>query len=415
MECAPGRWCSRTVLRRVCAPARGRDGRPGGLAGRVGLAGGRGCRAVWPGFGALSFAIEEAGSVGRKRLTVFNKRWIGPIGGVTGVLVLLALASQSGGLWREETTFHKGITLGVFTVEPVSRSYRDELLQIRAQGANRLSLPVYWSQRDVHATEIQPYAATGFLQTDYDAQIRVIVEEAHALGLRVFLLPIVQLERVDSRQWRGTIEPVDWDLWFESYERFILHYARLAAEEGVDLLSVGSELSSTEGFRDRWVQLIGRVRAVYGGTLTYSANWDHFRQVSFWDQVDMLGLSGYYQLSSEIPATYPVLYETWQAIRRDLLSWQQTEGKPLLFTELGYPSRANAARSPWDYTARGYPDLHLQRLCFRAFIETWKDTPALAGVYLWIWESDKGGRTDTGYAWRGKPAEAEIETWYQNL
>jgi hypothetical protein len=338
------------------------------------------------------------------------------LGGAAFVLLLVVLvASRSGGLWKEDASFHKGVTLGVFDIGSTPRSYGDELRQIQALGADRISLPVYWFQKDVRAAEVHPYHGPGFAQEAYDAQIRSVMGEARGLGLRLFLLPIVQLEQVAEGQWRGTIEPADWDRWFASYERFLLHYARLAEEEGVALLSVGSELASTEGFRERWEDLIGKVRAVYGGSLTYSANWDHFREVSFWDQVHFLGLSGYYGLSAEMPATYAVLQEAWQAIRSDLLAWQRTQGKPLLFTEIGYPSQAGAARRPWDYTAGGYPDLRLQRLCFRAFIETWKETPELAGVYLWVWESGRGGRADTGYAWRDKPAEREIEDWYQNL
>lgn len=311
--------------------------------------------------------------------------------------------------------FQKGVALGVYAAGNTLRTYHPDLVEIRALGANSISLPVYWSQKDIQATEIHPYRGSGFDPARYDAQIRSVIGEAHELGLRVFLMPIVQLEKMGPSQWRGTLQPADWGRWFASYEAFILHYAHLAADGGVELLSVGSELASTERFRPEWTYLIRQVRAVYQGKLTYSANWDHYQEVTFWNELDFLGLSGYYDLSSEIPVTYTGLHQAWQALRANLLRWQQAEGNPLIFTEIGYPSQSNAARSPWDYTAKGYPDAHLQLLCYRAFIETWKETPGLAGTYLWIWEAGKGGPADRGYAWRGKPAQQEIETWYRDL
>ncbi len=333
-------------------------------------------------------------------------------------LALITLVSFStadtGRLSRRAAHFQKGVALGVYAAGNTLRAYRPDLVEIRALGADSISLPVYWFQEDVRAAEIHPYRGSGFDQARYDAQVRSVINEAHELGLRVFLVPIVQLEKIGPGQWRGTLRPADWERWFASYETFILHYARLAASEGVELFSMGSELASTEGFRREWTNLIQRVRAVYRGKLTYSANWDHYRGVSFWDELDLLGVSGYYTLSREMPTTYPELRRQWQAIRAELLHWQKKEGKPLVFTEIGYPSQASAAQSPWDYTAKGYPDAPLQRLCYQAFIQAWKGTPELAGVYLWIWEPGSGPQ-DTGYAWRGKPAQQEIEAWYREL
>ena len=69
-------------------------------------------------------------------------KWTGPFGRATGVLMLLALVSQSAGFWQEETVFHNGVTLGVFDVGSTPRSYRDELIEMRALGENNISLPV---------------------------------------------------------------------------------------------------------------------------------------------------------------------------------------------------------------------------------------------------------------------------------
>ena len=315
--------------------------------------------------------------------------------------------------WRR-ARFQKGVALGLFEVGQSLQSYQAELVEIRKLGANSVSLPVYRFQEDVYAAEIRPYKTDGFDQDLYDEQIRTTIAEAHRFDLSVLLMPIVQLERMDQGQWRGTLQPESWELWFESYKTFVLHYAFLAEEMDVEVFCVGSELASTEGYHQQWMELIQQVRTVYNGKLTYSANWDHYREVTFWNELDFLGLSGYYSLSDGVPPTYEELLERWQIIQAELLRWQEEYGKSLLFTEIGYPSRNGAARNPWNYTTQGYADMNLQRLCYKAFIETWKETSELAGTYLWIWERGKGGPKDRSYTWLGKPAQQEIQFWYKS-
>jgi hypothetical protein len=127
--------------------------------------------------------------------------------------------------------FQKGATLGVYAAGNTMRTYRSDLVEIRALGADSISLPVYWFQEDIQAAEVHPYRENGFDQVRYDTQIRSVIGEAHELGLRVLLIPIVQLEKMGPGQWRGALQPADWERWFASYEAFILHYACLATSE----------------------------------------------------------------------------------------------------------------------------------------------------------------------------------------
>ena len=77
--------------------------------------------------------------------------------------------------------------------------------------------------------------------------------------------------------WPGEIEMNrhrDWDRFFESYERWMLHYALLAKMHRVHLLSVGVELSKVSvGQEHRWREMVGRLRGVCSGLLVYAANW----------------------------------------------------------------------------------------------------------------------------------------------
>ncbi|MEZ4434144.1 MAG: hypothetical protein R3F65_17205 [bacterium] len=275
-------------------------------------------------------------------------------------------------------------------------------------GAGALSVVVQWAQPDVTASELAPHPT----ETPADDDVRRIIRRARARGLTVMVFPILWVEKRALGEWRGTLRPADEARWWASYHRFILHYARLAAAEGAALYSVGSELASLEDRTDRWRALIADVRAIYPGRLLYSANWDHYREVTFWQHVDLIGLTGYYRLSADPDASVDDLAAAWTAIRETLLRWRLGVGRPLVFTELGYPSLDGAAHDPWDYTAPRALDHEEQRRCFAAFTRAWIDTPQLAGVFFWNAWGPTDGR-NTWYTVWGKPAESEVRGWFR--
>ena len=244
-----------------------------------------------------------------------------------------------------------------------------------------------------------------------------IIEIAHGNGLRVILMPIILLSNPRGNEWRGVIKPPSWDDWMEQYLQFILHFARIAAKGKVEVFMVGSELVSAEREVpvDQWRRMIRAVRKVFPGKLSYSSNWDHYKVVQFWDELDLIGMTSYYKLSDDPNPSQESLIEEWKWIKEGLLQWQRTIGKPLLFTEVGWCSQEGTAIYPWDYyynqkaTAAGHEE---QRRCYRAFMETWKDTPEVGGIIWWEWTNAPGGPDDYNYTPRGKPAEGELRNWF---
>jgi len=284
--------------------------------------------------------------------------------------------------------------------------------EIAALGATHVALVVTWSQRDVRDVRVAPGD-----RTIDDATLRHAIERARRAGLAVLVFPILTLDRVSPGEWRGTLAPADIDAWWQSYERFILHYAGIAADTGAEALLIGSELGSTEGWRDRWYHLIGRVERVYGGSLVYSANWDHYQHVSFWPRLDAIGVTGYFELAGagergreRAQPRAEDLAQAWRRARDDLAAFAAGRGKPLWLTEVGYASVDGTAARPWDYGLDGPVDVEEQRRCYAAFIEAWSGVDALAGVFFWIWDG-AGGSRDRGYTPRGKPAEAVLRQW----
>jgi hypothetical protein len=225
----------------------------------------------------------------------------------------------------------------------------------------------------------------------------------------VLLFPIIYLKKIARGQWRGTLAPSDVDAWWSAYEKMIQHYASLGADAGAAALSIGSELGSTEDWRDRWFHLISKVQKVFTGALTYSANWDHFEDVSFWSRLDWIGVTGYFELTQDLDASEAALAEAWASERDALLAYAKDQGKPLVITELGYPSVDGGAVTPWDYTRKGDVDLEEQRRAFAGFASAWSGS-ALAGMFVGDWEA--GGTSDRGYSPRGKPAADVLACWW---
>ena len=330
-------------------------------------------------------------------------------------LLLVAALACSGGYPGDPVPppgnhgLRKGVVLGLFARRDAAGIRRD-LEEIRALGATSVCIVIPWVTPDVRSTEIRPRAD----MTPGDDPLRLSVRLAHRLGMSVLMMPIVYVDRMAAGEWRGTIDPPDWQAWFGAYGEMILRYARLAADERAEMLSVGSELCSTEGRRREWLDLIGKVRAIYAGRLTYSANWDHRESLSFAGALDDVGMNAYFELSRDPGATVEDLVRAWRPILSEVAAWREGIGKPLILTEVGYPSRRGAAVDPWDYAERGSPDPESQERAYRAFTEAWTGFPHLAGVYFYLWWGS-GGPADPGYTPRGKPAENVLREWFASI
>jgi glycosyl hydrolase family 113 len=305
--------------------------------------------------------------------------------------------------------FQKGMVLGIFSKSD-PEYFRSSLEELQGLGVNSICLIVPKVQKNVHSI--------GFYDdpwiTPSDESLRLATREAHRRGMRVLLLPIVYVEDLKEGEWRGTIEPPDWDAWFRAYQTLILQYARIAADEKIEYFSVGSELCSTERFRNRWRKVIRGVRQVYPGSITYSANWDHLEPVSFARDLDFLGMNAYYEVGKDSGSQVASMVGRWRDIQRGIRSWKESNGDPpLVITEVGYPSRQGAAVNPWNYFAEGDSDPEEQRKCYEAFVRAWKDERILSGVYFYLWWGE-GGLQDRDYTPRGKSALDVIRAWYKN-
>ena len=276
-----------------------------------------------------------------------------------------------------------------------------------ATGATHVALVVSWEQKDIRSSAIGRSPRV----TAADRELRAALRRAARRGLRAVVFPVLSVRDLAPGQWRGALRPRDVDAWWLAHERFILHYAGIAEAESAAALVIGSELGFAESWRDRWFHLISRVEKVFRGELVYSANWDHFEQVSFAARLDHLGVSAYFPLARGGDATQAELDRSWRRHKGALVRFARSARVSLWLTEVGYPSRDGAASHPWDYGAEGEVDLAEQYRCFAALVAAWNGESALDGLLVWNWWGE-GGPRDRDYTPRGKPAAALLRAWF---
>jgi hypothetical protein len=315
----------------------------------------------------------------------------------------------SGGHYRSTTVPaglpYRGIAMQIQRVDWIDK-YEKSMDEIADVGADTVLLVIDSRQENGSSSHIY----LDMRMTPTPDQLSELIDHAKKLKLRVILMPIVLLDNPRGNEWRGTLKPDSWEDWFDSYRDMITQFAWIAQGHGVDVLVVGSELVSAEPKVDQWTKTINKVREIYKGNLTYSANWDHYTSLPFWDQLDLIGMNSYYKLGENKDVPVKEIEDRWRKIQSNILDFQQQTKKPILFLEAGWCSLENAASAPWDYTQQDLPeDDDLQKRLYEGFFNVWYGNPHLGGFMMWEWPP--GDAEPKGYTPKGKPAEKVLRDW----
>lgn len=294
--------------------------------------------------------------------------------------------------------------------------------EARAMGANWVALTPFGRVWDLKGVGVDLVFEAPL--EDNTRAIEQAIDQAHAAGLRVMLVPHLWVE---TGGWRALIDPGDeagWGRWTASYRRFLLHWTEVAQRKGVDLLSVGVELRSwvTTSRVGSFRAIIEDVRARYDGPLTYSANWDDVGHTLIWDDLDLIGINAFYPLTNKEDARYVDLAVGARAVAADLEQLAETWQRPVLLTEMGYTTRKDPALRPWEWPD-GMSDVVIdeqaQAIAYRALLAPFVDEPWCAGFFVWRTYADPedvSQEAEWGFSPRGKRAElvlrdAFVATW----
>jgi len=271
-------------------------------------------------------------------------------------------------------------------------------------GSTAITLVPTWYMQSSTANQIAPQEGKSPSDDSLIQAIKWIREQ----GMKVVLKPHVDV--IDD-SYRGDIQPTNRNAWFRSYGSFIDHYASFASSQSLDLFVVGTELKTMSSETERWRAVIQTVRDRFMGPVTYAANWDEFDQVQFWDDLDAIGVDAYFPLSEAGgPApTLRSLTTAWQKIGDQLKAKSEQWQRPVILTEVGFPSQVGATATPYEVTDQP-ADQNIQALAYRATFDGLSGSDWLKGISWWSWRADPSPEEDQEieYTPEGKKAQGEL-------
>lgn len=302
----------------------------------------------------------------------------------------------------------------------------NELDSLRHLGINWIAITPFGFQEGAGADHLVgfPQDSTRPRRGDPSMTARDIGMEtssAHRLGIRVVLKPhLWSNDFWNGGAWHGSVDQAtqaEHRRWWESYRAFALFYARVAETSRVDLYCIGTELvRMTMGHADEWRALIGDIRRVYHGKLSYAAHWEReFDSIAFWDALDYIGITAYFPLAVSDSASVDDLVAAWKPHRERIARLAERTGRPVLFLEAGYRPATGTYQQPWLYDG-GTPDEAIQARAYEALFRTFSDQPWWHGVYFWKTFTDPALAAqygeDMGFCFRGRAAQGVVAAWF---
>ena len=318
--------------------------------------------------------------------------------------------------------FCKGYTWGFFSPAGQMQTEDAELSMRRlaSNGLDWICITVNAWQEYFYSTHI--FSHYEYTQTDDD--IRAAIKLAKSLGLKVCLKPMVNC--LDG-SWRAKINfPEDkdghgyWAEWFKSYDTFMVYYAHMAEQLGVEMLCTGCEMEGMDRQADHCRKMIDKVRQVYSGILMHNVNHGDELSSKWLDAVDVIGISAYYPVTDGENRGPEVMRSKWADVVQILKKCHEKYDKPIMFAEVGVRNEKGCTQYPWDFQDR--PEVPIdedeQSDFYETAMEATWDIPWFAGYFWWDWKAVITAETemkhDRDFTVYGKKAEKTLKEWYVN-
>jgi hypothetical protein len=283
----------------------------------------------------------------------------------------------------------------------------DDLPRLKAIGVNTIPLFIF-----LHSPSINSNNVSKGPETTSDSVLRSMITLAHRTGLAVNLVPYVRID--GPHVWRGYLDPPNPHIWFAQYRAILRGYEQLAEQTNVELFTLGTELHALQqdAHRAEWKTVVDEARQRFHGLLTYqsSSGKQAAEQMSWWNWVDIIGVSAYYSLSSEPDPPLSDLENAWtRGYLPPLAALSKKFHRKVLFGEIGYVSNNYAAWKP----AIAYQmktatvSLKAQANAYEALLTTTERQSWYAGT-LWFHWGPMRPVPNMSYVPRDKPAECVI-------
>jgi hypothetical protein len=244
-----------------------------------------------------------------------------------------------------------------------------------------------------------------------DEELSAFIAHAHYLGLKVIMKPTVNCR---NGVWRAFINFFDheapcepkWSTWFAAYERFQLHYAKIAEATHCVMFIMGCEMVMAERREAEWRNMTAKVKQVYAGPVSYNTDKYQEDAVTWWDCVDVISSSGYYPLGS------------WETELDRIEKVVRRFNKPFFFAETGCMSVCGSGNIPNKWDLPGEANCKEQETWYRELFEHSLRRPWVEGFGLWDWPGhlyqETEAAADKGYSLYGKSAAHVVREQYKN-
>jgi hypothetical protein len=314
----------------------------------------------------------------------------------------------------EEVVQSSGFSIkGVSMVAPVNRIDQAGMQPIVNLNANSISLMPY-AFFSIDNPEVR-YNQHGQHWGENSDGVIGSINLAHKINLFVMLKPHLWIGR---GLYTGAFilhSEKEWQLWEESYRKYIVHFATIADSLQIELFCIGTELGASIKTRPHfWSSLIDTVKQVYHGKLTYAANWDDYKNFPFWEKLDYIGVDAYFPLASDKTPSINSLKKGWEKYSDELQKISMKHNRPILFTEYGYRNVDYTGKEPWKEN-EGNQNNQAQVNALEALYQSFAGKKWFAGGFIWKWYvEERRRRSDIDYSPQNKPAAKAIENWYSN-
>jgi len=279
---------------------------------------------------------------------------------------------------------------------------------------------------DKNTGKIYVTSKYGLASPPEDSLIVAAMKKGQELGMQVSLNPFIEIDNPSGigHIWRGTLDFVQKDLqtFFDQYTNYIRRMAKLAALAGAERIYIGSELKKlcrNKKARELWLDLISVARHAFGndGLLTYAANHDNYHHVSFWKQLDEIGIDAYFSLATRLQAkgvgnpSMDVVIANWRQLLESLKNFSEKLERPVILSEWGVVPIDLTTYEPWNWKPSEIDDVTEQLNAYRATInvvtsqENW-----IRGIYFWHWGMK--GNLESNYSITRNSAVGQFITNY---
>ena len=320
-------------------------------------------------------------------------------------------------LFLNTVSAQQGKINGLSVVAPPSEFTIDPFPRIMETNADWVCLIPY-GHAGLGSTEVL-YNLDSQWWGEREVGVRGTITLAQKNNLKTFLKPQVYV----PGSWPGDIEfeaEEDWLTWEKNYREFILFYADIASAYDVDMFCIGTEFKKSIQQRPQfWRDLIKEIRDLYCGQLTYSANWDSYHLVSFWDALDYIGISAYFPLVDERTPSVRKIKSAWKPIINQLSKSSKKYDRPILFTEYGYLTVDGTTFENWKLE-KIINQLSInekaQADALEAMYSVFSKKDFWAGGFLWKWFPNNMGHEGymlKDYTPKDKEAENVLKKWFQ--